>query len=84
MRGGIVQPQRVEAKVTATRTGDGQAQTYSTETTNDGTFEMDLPPGTWLLTATLTKRNTGDHATPEEVSVLAGETTHVELFVNYP
>lgn len=32
MRGGVMQPQRVEAKVTATRTGGGQAQTHSTET----------------------------------------------------
>lgn len=84
MRGGIMQPQRVQAKVTATRTGAGPTQTYSTETTDKGTFEMDLPPGTWLVTATLTKRNSGDQATPEEISVRAGETTHVEIFVNYP
>ena len=79
-----MQPQRVEAKVTATRSGGGPAQTYSTETIDEGAFVMELPPGTWLVTAVLTKRNPGDQATPEEVSVRAGETTHVELFVNYP
>ena len=65
MRGGVVPPRRVEAQVTATRTAGGPTQTYSTETTEEGTFKMSLPSGTWLLIAILTKRNRGDQATPE-------------------
>lgn len=52
--------------------------------TGDGSFAFDLPPGTYKLSAVLTKRNSGDLATPETVTVTAGTTTTVELYANYP
>lgn len=84
MRGGVIAPTRVEANVTATRTDGGTGQTWSTDTTSDGSFSFDLPPGRYELTGILTKRNRGGLATPTQVRVEAGETTSVELWVYYP
>jgi hypothetical protein len=77
-------PWPVQAKVTAVRLGAGHSPSYSVATTSDGSFRLDLPPGTYELAGTLTGPNDGDRISPDEVSVTAGETTTVELFVNYP
>jgi len=77
-------PQAVEATVTAASIGGDASQTWSTATGSDGSFAFDLPPGEYEMTGIMTKPHAGDHATPEEVTVIAGQTTHVRLYFIYP
>jgi len=81
----IAQPPERETKVTATPTeGDGH-QTWSAKAGSDGSFALDIPPGTYELTAvTATQSGEWDQATPEEATVTAGGLTQVTLYVNYP
>lgn len=83
MRGSVTSPTRVEAKVTATRKS-GAGRSYSTDTASDGSFTFDLPPGKYELTATLTAKNPGSVATPEDATLHKGETTSIDLYVNFP
>lgn len=77
-------PWPVPATLTAVRLGAGHSPSYSVATTSDGSFRLDLPPGTYELAGTLTGPSDGDRITPDEVSVSAGGTTTIELFVTYP
>ncbi len=83
LRGGIIQTTREDAEVTATPTGDGAGRVFTT-TTKDGAFSFTLPPGTYELGGTLTTGMPGGHLTPEQVTVIGGQTATVELFANVP
>lgn len=83
LRGGIIQTTREDAEVTATPTGGGAGRVLST-TTKDGSFSFTLPPGTYELAGTLTTRMPGGHLTPEEVTVVTGQTVTVDLYANVP
>ena len=74
----------VEATVVATLLGGDAKKSYSTQTDGTAAFTFDLPPGQYELTGTLTSLNPGDQLTPEDVDVMKGRTTTVELFAFYP
>lgn len=73
-----------EAKLTATPTSGGVSKTYTTQTASDGSFTLDLPAGTYELTGTLTTRIPGGQTGPQEVTIIDGRTTNVEVFAIYP
>jgi len=75
-------PQAVEgAEVIATQIGSDSEQTYTTTTVSNGSFNFDLPPGTYELNATTTTKL---YASPEKVTVAAGTITNVEVYINIP
>ena len=84
IRGSVIPITPAEAKVTATLVGGTPADVYTVETSNDGSFAFDLPAGAYELSAVLTKRNIGDVATPQTVTVTTGANPTVNLWVNYP
>jgi len=84
IRGGVIRPTAAEARVTATPVEGAAGTSYNSDTAGDGSFSFDLPVGTYELSAVLTKRNIGDHATPQTVTVTAGVSTTASLYVNYP
>jgi hypothetical protein len=75
---------RAEAQVTATPTTGDTSKIYTTETTGDGSFELDLPPGTYEVTATLTTKIPGGLASPQEATVHRGQTTELQLAAIHP
>jgi len=78
-------PTPVTATVTATPSAGTSGHTYSTQTGADGSYSLNLPPGTYELSAVRTGQSAGDLATPEDdVTVVAGDTVRVDLYVNYP
>jgi len=73
-----------EAKVTATPTGGDTSKIYTTGTTGDGSFELDLPPGTYEVTGALAGKDPGGHVSSQDVTVDAGKATEVKLLSIYP
>jgi hypothetical protein len=63
---------------------DGDEAPYSVQTDGNASFSLDLPPGQYSLSGTLTTLNPGDQLTPQDVTVTPGGTTTVELFAIYP
>ena len=84
IRGGTIKTAPAEAAVTATSKGSDTNHTYTIETASDGSFSLSLPQGTYELTGTLTKRSSGLLTTPQDVTIMQGETTRVELYVLIP
>ena len=74
----------VEATIVATPLGGDPKKSYTTQTDGAAAFVLDLPPGQYQLTGTLTSLNPGDQLTPEYVTVEKDHTTNSELFANYP
>jgi hypothetical protein len=76
--------QPAEAKLTATP-DDGSANVVRTvDTAPDGSFSVDLPPGTYKLTGTLTTRIPGGQTSPQDVKITTGTTTDVKVYAIYP
>lgn len=75
--------QPAEAKLTATPV-DASADVHTVDTASDGSFSLDLPPGNYTLTGTLTTRIPGGRTSPQEVKISAGATTEVNLYAIYP
>jgi len=73
-----------EAEVTATPTDSDTSKPYTTETTGDGSFNLDLPAGTYEITATLTTKTPGGQVNPQQVTIARGQTTKVELVGTHP
>jgi len=73
-----------EAKVTASPTSGDTSATYTAETTGHGSFTLDLPPGTYEISGTLTGTNAGGQLTSQQVTIDEGTTTKVKLFALYP
>jgi len=84
MRGSVIPATTVEAKVTATPTGETTGQAVTADTAGDGSFSFDLPEGTYELTGMLTDPVGGGYLTPETVLVHSGQTVNVDLYANYP
>ena len=84
MGGKNAQTETAEAKLTATPSTENAGQTYTTETAKDGSFSLQLPSGTYNLTAILTTRVPGGQATPQDLTIDVGKTTSVDVFAIYP
>ncbi len=73
-----------EAKLTITSTSGEPSRTYTAETDSDGSFSLELLPGTYELTGRLVTGIPGGYTNPQEVTVVAGRTTTVEVFSYHP
>lgn len=73
-----------EATLTATPKAGDAAGPHTVRTAGDGSFSLDLPPGAYELTGTLITRIPGGVTTPQDVTIVAGETTSVEVYAIYP
>jgi len=71
----------VEALVVATSVSQ-PTLTFSVESAENGSFNLDLPPGTYEFNAKMVE--TGDEASTVEVVVAAGKTTSTEIYFAYP
>ncbi|MFT4110674.1 hypothetical protein [Propionicimonas sp.] len=84
LKGGIIATTPVAARLTAKRVGTDSGKVYATEADSHGVFSLDLPPGTYELSGSLTARLPGGRLTPVQVAVAAGHTTSVEICALVP
>jgi hypothetical protein len=79
---GTIRP--AAATITASLVSETTKEVHTVDTASDGSFSVDLPPGTYTLTGMLIGSGSGDRTTPQDVQIVAGATTQAEVFAYYP
>ena len=72
-------PKAVEAVVVAIATSGNVGQSWTVTSANDGSFALDLPPGTYLVAGVMTRPGQGGYFSPTDVTIPTGLTTAVQL-----
>jgi hypothetical protein len=72
------------AKLTATALHAPAPAIHDFEAGADGAFRVELPPGDYTITGTLISGGNAGKTTPQEVTILSGETTTVDITSVHP